>query len=210
MTDPSNPGEAPPGGVPPEESRRRVILGWLWVISRNVLGWVLILASFVTGPLIPGPGGIPLFLVGFALISFPGKRRLTARALRGLPVRFRTGPFVVVSLAVALALPAVVLEAGRRWLPWLEALWAGEPVVLAVVYLLGVAATWLAARSSPHVLNLALRALARARRSFRPWLRRQGVHLLPPRWRRRQANEPGKGPLNQTSEILKFSRRAKK
>ena len=44
-----------------------------------------ILLSFVAGPLVPGPGGIPLFLIGFTLISFPGKRRLTARVLRGTP-----------------------------------------------------------------------------------------------------------------------------
>jgi hypothetical protein len=52
----------------------------------------------VAGPLVPGPGGIPLFLIGFALISFPGKRRLTARVLRGKPVRFQRGPFVLIGL----------------------------------------------------------------------------------------------------------------
>jgi len=33
----------------------------------------------VMGPLVPGPGGLPLFLIGFGLITFPGKRRITAR-----------------------------------------------------------------------------------------------------------------------------------
>jgi hypothetical protein len=50
-------------------------------VLKNVLGWFLILLSFVLGP-VPGPGGIVVFLIGFALVWFPGKRRLTARVLR--------------------------------------------------------------------------------------------------------------------------------
>jgi hypothetical protein len=79
----------------------------LWLILKNVIGWVLILLSLVVGP-IPGPGGMVLFLVGFGMIWFPAKRHLVARLLR------RT---------------------------------------------------------------------TRVRRSVRPWLRRAGIHLLPPRGR---------------------------
>ena len=87
--------------APALSRRQKFLAGYTWLVLKNVIGWTLIVASFVAGPLVPGPGGIPLFLIGFALVSFPGKRRLTARVLRGRQVRFRHGPFVLVSLAVA-------------------------------------------------------------------------------------------------------------
>src|SRR3954462_3812560 len=59
---------------------------WVWFILKNLIGWLLIIAAFPLGAMIPGPGGIPLFLIGFGLITFPGKRHLTARVLRGVPV----------------------------------------------------------------------------------------------------------------------------
>ena len=74
-------------GLPRRSRGQRFLTSRYWLILKNVIGWVLILLSFAAGPLVPGPGGIPLFLIGFALISFPGKRRLTARVLRGKPVR---------------------------------------------------------------------------------------------------------------------------
>ena len=64
-------------------------------------------------PLVPGPGGIPLFLVGFALANIPGKRRITARVPRGRQVRLRHGPSGLTSLAVALVVPAVALGVPR-------------------------------------------------------------------------------------------------
>jgi hypothetical protein len=118
----------PPGQSHARPSRRqRFLAGYTWLVLKNVLGWVLILASFVAGPLVPGPGGIPLFLIGFALISFPGKRRLTARVLRGRPVRFARGPFVLVSLAVALVVPAVGIAVVRTRSPWLARPTARQP-----------------------------------------------------------------------------------
>src|SRR6476660_8147226 len=80
----------------PLSRRQRFLKSWFWFILKNILGWVLILAAFAAGPLVPGPGGIPLFLIGFALITFPGKRRLTARVLRGRPLRIPGGPFVLI------------------------------------------------------------------------------------------------------------------
>src|ERR1043166_9567068 len=56
---------------------------YAWFIVRNVIGWLLILLSLVLGVSIPGPGGLPIFLIGFALVTIPGKRKLTARVLRG-------------------------------------------------------------------------------------------------------------------------------
>lgn len=174
---------------------------------KNVLGWLLILASFVAGPLVPGPGGIPLFLIGFALVSFPGKRRLTARVLRGRPYRFPAVPFILASLVVAVAVPGLVLWIGRTHSRWLAAQYQRGPVAVLLLYLVGVAVVWVMARLTPHALNLLLRVIARGRRSVRPWLRRHRICLLPPRRRRRHPHESGAGPIRLKDEILKLSKR---
>jgi len=194
-------------GLPRRSRGQRFLTSRYWLILKNVIGWVLILLSFAAGPLVPGPGGIPLFLIGFALISFPGKRRLTARVLRGKPVRFRGGPFVLISLGVALSAAALALPLARSRSPWLATQTSKSPLALAVLYVITVAVIWLIARFTPHVLNLLLRLIAAARHKFRPWLRRHHIRLLPPRWRRRHPHEPGTGPLRLTDEILKFSRK---
>src|SRR5688500_9765523 len=51
--------------------RPSVLSSWLWFIGKNVIGWILILASFPLGTMLPGPGGIPVFLIGFGLVTFP-------------------------------------------------------------------------------------------------------------------------------------------
>ncbi|HZN69322.1 MAG TPA: hypothetical protein VFB66_28870 [Tepidisphaeraceae bacterium] len=190
----------------PPSRRQRFLAGYTWLILKNVLGWLLILCSFVAGPLVPGPGGIPLFLIGFALVSFPGKRRLTARVLRGRPLRVNRRPFALACVLVSLAVPALVLSVARPRSEWLGGLHAGNKPGLAAAFALGAALTWLAARSTPAALNLVLRIVARGRKKFRPWLRRHHISLLPPRWRRRHAHEPGTGPFRLKDEILKFSR----
>jgi hypothetical protein len=192
---------------PPRSRSQRFLASRYWWALRNVLGWLLILASFVAGPLVPGPGGIPLFLIGFALVSFPGKRRLTARVLRGRPVLFRSRPFALVSLWLALVLPAVALVVIRMQGRGRAELAARGPLAVLLLYLLGGAIVWCAVRVSPHALNVLLRLIARSRRTFRPWLRRHRIRLLPPRWRRRRAHESGRGPFRLTDEILKFHRR---
>jgi hypothetical protein len=190
---------------------QRFLASWYWLVLKNILGWILILAALVAGPLVPGPGGIPLFLLGFALISFPGKRRLTARVLRGKPVRFRHTPFILICTGLALALPALfvtVVPNRPRWLAQLraDAVARGYVAVLAL-YSIGVIVVWGLVRLTPHALNLLLRIIAKARRKFRPWLRRHRIRLLPPRWRRRRPHETGIGPLRLKDEILKFGRR---
>jgi hypothetical protein len=195
---------------PPSSTRgQRFLASWFWFILKNVLGSTLILLAFVAGPLVPGPGGIPLFLIGFALISFPGKRRLTARVLRGKPVRFNGGPFVLISLGIAVALAAVALAVARSRWRWVARQYASGPFRAAALYLIVVATIWLVARVTPNVLNILLRLSARIRRKIRPWLRRHHIHLLPPRWRRRLGHEPGIGPLRLPEEILKLRWRHK-
>src|SRR3954451_13184234 len=67
---------------------REFFSDYFWFIFKNVIGWLLILSSLPIGVALPGPGGIPLFLIGFALVTFPGKRQLTSRVMRGrgLPI----------------------------------------------------------------------------------------------------------------------------
>lgn len=181
--------------------------GYTWLVLKNVLGWLLILSSFVAGPLVPGPGGIPLFLIGFALVSFPGKRRLTARVLRGRPVRFPPRPFLLASVAVSLTVPALFLIIARPRSQWLGRLYGMSTLAPAALFAVLAAITWVGSRSVPPALNLLLRVIARGRRKFRPWLRHHHIRLLPPRWRRRHAHEPGSGAFRLKDEILKFSRR---
>jgi hypothetical protein len=190
------------------ESRwQRFLATRYWLVLRNIIGWLLILAAFVAGPLVPGPGGIPLFLIGFALISFPGKRRLTARVLRGRPMRFRSGPFILISLGLALGLAAVVLPLARTRLRWASRMYERGPLAALALYLIVVSIIWTLARLTPGALNLLLRLIARARRRFRPWLRHRRIRLLPPRWRVRAGHERGSGPLRLKEEILKFGKK---
>ena len=195
---------------PPSRSRARFVAEYTWLISKNVIGWVLILASFVAGPLVPGPGGIPLFLIGFALISFPGKRRLIARVLRGRPVRLRTRPFLLVSMAIALVMPALALMIARTRSRWLAEQYAHGALAVSLLYLTGAIFTSVLVWLSPRALNLLLRIVARARRKFRPWLRHHHIHLLPPRRRRRHPDEPGIGPMWRKDRILEFSKRRRR
>jgi hypothetical protein len=187
--------------------RQRFFASLYWLILKNVIGWALIVAAFVAGPLVPGPAGLPLFLIGFALVSFPGKRRLTARALRGRPVKFPHARFVVISLGLATLLSAALLATfGTR--QRLAHYHAAGFLSVAALYLLGVAFFWLLVRLVPRLLNLSLWLIARLRRRIRPWLRRHGIRLLPPRWRRRHPHEPGKGAMRISDEILQFVRRS--
>ncbi len=187
---------------------QRFLDGPAWLILKNVIGWLLILLAFVVGPLIPGPGGIPLFLLGFALINFPGKRRLTARVLRGKPITSSTRTSRLFCAAVALVLPAIIVlfPPVRHWGPI-----AGDPVLIFSFYALGVTVTWLALRLICPGLNFLLGMVAKSRRRIRPWLRHHHIRLLPPRRRRRHPHEPGDGPLDLgDGEILRYTKGAKK
>jgi hypothetical protein len=190
---------------------QRFLKSRYWLVLKNVIGWVLILLSFVVGPLVPGPGGIPLFLIGFAMISFPGKRRLTARVLRGRPVKFRPVRFALICTLVATTGSALILIAARDRPKWLAEYRASAfergPFAIAALYLIDTGIIWMIARSTPHVTNFMLRLVSRGRRKFRPWLRHHGIHLLPPRWRERRAHDPGTGPFRLKEEILKFARK---
>lgn len=179
---------------------------YLWVALKNVLGWVLILLALTAGPLVPGPGGIPLFLIGFTLISFPGKRKISARVLRGRPLqlRSRTLQLVIVGLSVAVAAITLgLLEGPRELLP--PAMREGRGLIISYVFL--VVLNGLMLVGAVLVLNLLLRLMPAIRRRIRPWLRRHHVRLLPPRYRRRRAHEHGAGPIRLKGEIMTYIRK---
>ena len=139
-----------------------VVSRWGWFIAKNVLGWVLILAAFVLGPLVPGPGGIPLFLIGFAMITFPGKRRLTARVLRGRPLDARTAGYRRGAAIAALVLPAAALV-------YLAVGWhlfrrpsVRTSLLVGAVYVGGAIVTWFVSLYAVGLFNWVLRLAPRS------------------------------------------------
>ena len=203
---------------PPRMSRRGGTgssPAYFWLILKNVLGWALILASFVAGPLVPGPGGIPLFLIGFALVSFPGKRRLTARVLRGKPFRMPRRTYAFATLGLSMGMTALVwLFPAWGWPRWLArgraAPLRGGPYAGVVACSVTAVGIWMLLQVAPHAMNLALGVVARARHRFRPWLRRHRIRLLPPRWRPRLPHERGHEAFRLKDEILAFTKRRRK
>jgi hypothetical protein len=165
--------------------------GYFWLVLKNVVGWAAILASPILGVVLPGPGGIPLFVIGFALVTFPGKRQLTTRVFRGkrLPIEspLFTGLITLVS---------VLVTGGLMWAVGHYYQWIVERVPLAdyglddVAWLVGFAA--LAAPVTMGVLWVGLKLLnyvlirwvPPTRRFLRRTLRKWGVELLPTRRRR--------------------------
>lgn len=190
--------------------RERFFAGRLWFALKNLIGWTLILLSLVVGPLVPGPGGIPLFLIGFALVTFPGKRKLTARVLRGRRIRLERQATLLTIAAVSLIVPALVLwllPARPHWLQtWIE---QGLPAT-AAIYIASVGTLGMVSCGAILLVNLLLRAMPPIRRHVRPWLRRHRLRLLPPRRRRRHPHEPGIGPFRLKDEILSILKRPRR
>ena len=150
---------------------RRLVADYFWFVLKNVLGWILILMAWPVGLLVPGPGGIPIFLIGFALVTFPGKRSLTARVLHGTPVDLRQRRYAWVTLVAAAALPAAVFWFGQikhyGWGDWLtDHHWA-----LLEIYAGAFAISWVLAKLALRGLNVLLRYVPAVRRRVRPWLR---------------------------------------
>jgi hypothetical protein len=167
-------------------SKPSAVATWAWFLLKNLIGWVLIIGAIPLGALIPGPGGIPLFLIGFGLITFPGKRRLTARVLRGRPISRDSKPFQYAVAILAAVLPAAVFA----YLIHLD--WIALPItrniglLVAAAYVLTAAILWWLGLHSYGIINAFLAWVPRMRRKIRPWLRRIGIDLLPPRRKRRK------------------------
>ena len=212
-TPPEPDGRPPAAAVPqvldhrPPSRRPTLFATWAWFIGKNVIGWLLILTAMVMGPLVPGPGGLPLFIIGFGLIAFPGKRRITARVLSGVPVRpesraYRRGVYIT-----AVLLPAVVLVylAYERLLPFRDSTKATW--VYGGVYVVTASLLWAFGGRSVRLVNWLLRFVPRIRRKIRPWLRRRGIDLLPPRRRRRRIDPDGAITRDPDPEILAIDER---
>jgi glycosyltransferase 2 family protein len=184
---------------------RSYLTGYFWWIAKNVIGWALILAAWPVGILVPGPGGLPLFLIGFAMVAFPGKRRLTSRFMRGKPFDLEARVFTILVTVIS-----IMVTVGVTWvLVWYYQRLIGEHdddytafvgvAVLALV--ITYAVMWLLLRG----VNLFIRTVPMGRRMIRPWLRRKGVRLLPTR-RKRVHSEDGT-VIVESREILEFDQR---
>ena len=187
--------------------RPSVFANWFWFILKNVIGWILILTAMVMGPLVPGPGGLPVFFIGFGLITFPGKRRITARVLSGAPIDPQSRAYQRGVALIGVLLPAAVLIylAYERLLPYRDR--PKAPWVYGAIYVVTALSLWAWGGRSGRMVNWILRLVPRIRRKIRPWLRRRGIDLLPPR-RRRRPVAPG-GPITRDpdEEILAIHER---
>lgn len=183
-----------------------------WFIAKNVIGWLLMLASPVIGIAIPGPGGIPIFLLGFALATIPGKRRMTSHVMRGRPVRVNQTTFVsIASTLSVLASVAIIWYFSARFHQVVEKLNltgnATGRVISIVVALCVLAAvvSVVAVKLGTWGMNVLFRTLPKARRFIRPYLKRWGIALLPPR-RKLIAHD---GTHVNENEILEFSEKSR-
>jgi uncharacterized membrane protein YbhN (UPF0104 family) len=167
----------------------RFFAGYGWLILKNLVGWTFIFASPLLGFTLPGPGGIPLFLIGFALVTFPGKRKLTARVLRGRKMDLEGPVFDVLEIVISLLLPLIVL-----W-PLAISYWPKQKLSLTTAWYIAVcicavATTWIITRWALRGINLLIAWMPLVRRKVRPWLRRHGINLLPPRYLKRRGPRP--------------------
>jgi hypothetical protein len=184
----------------------RLFADYFWFVLKNVVGWTLILLAWPVGLLVPGPGGLPIFLIGFALVTFPGKRSLTARVLKGVPLDLRHRRFTWLTLVAAMSLPVIVFwlfslkrHPSTAWLA--EHNWQS-----AAAYVAAAVASWFLAKGGLLLLNWVIRKIPVVRRKIRPWLRRNGFDLLPPRRRKRLGHYPGEKP-KPDEEILEIHER---
>jgi glycosyltransferase 2 family protein len=174
---------------------------YFWIIIKNIIGWLLILTAIPIGGLFPGPLGMPIFLIGFALITFPGKRRLTSRLLRGIPYNLYTPRERIIRLAIALVLPPpVIWFVSHRKYSLMHPMRIGLSTSI-ILYILGFAGMWIVVLWLGRLMNLFIRLLPRVRRSIRPWLKRHGVNLLPPRQKRRNLKLAQPGGEDEILEI---------
>ena len=191
---------------------QRFFAGYFLLILKNVIGWLMILLAVPIGVTLPGPGGLPVFLIGFALVTFPGKRKLTSRVMRGRPLRLEAGIFTTLTTVASLIVVAGLLWfVGDRYpalierfnidpqqTPGLVAAVAGICVIAAVI-------TWGVMWLLLRFVNVLIGMIPRLRRFVRPIMRRWGITLLPPP--RRRVGLGGEATLRANTEIIEFSTR---
>src|SRR3954469_9373410 len=143
---------------------RRFIAEYFWFVFKNVIGWIFILGALPVGIAVPGPGGIPLFLIGFALVTFPGKRKLTARVLRGRQMDLQQKRFDIIEIAIAVVFSTVLFWPFEiRYVKQLNlhSLTTAFHITMALVVL---SIMWVLTRFALRGLNLLIRVMPRMRR----------------------------------------------
>jgi hypothetical protein len=202
-----NTGEAAVGML------RRFFASYFWLILKNVVGWMLILLAFPVGIALPGPGGLPMFLIGFAMVAFPGKRKLTSHFLRGRPLRIEASIFTSLTTLVSLGVIAILLWIVGEQYQKLIAYFNLDPrestpgFVLAVAGVCVIAAvvTFVMMRLGLLFVNKLIRIIPKIRRLIRPYLRKWGIVLLPPPPKRTAMIGEGLVVRREGLEILDFS-----
>ncbi len=174
---------------------------YFWVILKNVIGWLLILLALAVAPWFPGPLGTVLFFLGFALVSIPGKRAFTSRMLRGIPLDTRKKRVRLTSAIVALGLPPLILWLfARHESSMLHPSKLGTGGTITI-YTLAIALSWIGIIGLLALTNLFVHLLPRVRRRIRPWLKRKGINLLPPRHKARRRTMSPQEPSESILEI---------
>lgn len=167
---------------------RTFFAGYFWLILKNVLGWLLVLLALPVGLSVPGPAGLPLFLVGFALVFFPGKRRITSHILRGRPLRMEASIFTTLTtIASLIVISALLWIAGSKSRELMlhfhldpETSTSGFIAAVAGVCVLAAVVTWAMMWLALRFVNELIRFVPRMRRVMRRLMRRMGIRLLPP------------------------------
>jgi hypothetical protein len=157
---------------------------YFWWLLKNIVGWALIIAS-PAATFLPIPAAtLIFFLIGFGLITFPGKRRLTARFLVGkpLPLSHRLASWIAGFLAVIVPALLFWYVAGKQLIKTTIVPRLSVVISASIAgYLVVGIVTWFLSWTALKITNRLLRLIPIIRRRVRPWLRRHGVNVLPPR-----------------------------
>lgn len=191
-----------------------VFSGYFWLIFKNVIGWMLVVLSIPVGITAPGPFGFPIFLIGFGLITFPGKRRLTSRVMRGrgLPIEMQVFTFFTAFFAIAATCIVMWLLSDYfyalldRWDHRLDPRrreWNYSALGVALIFtgLVALGVTWLVMRLALQVVNYILKGMPTIRRKIRPWLQKKGLKILPSRRRKSVDAESVQDPEGEIVEL---------
>ncbi len=184
------PGKADSNDATEAFDLRKVVTAYFWFILKNVVGWLCILGSPILGILLPGPGGIPLFLIGFALVTLPGKRRLTTRFMRGGKLPIDSSLFTGLITFFSVAVTGTLMILAWQHFEWLEAKvplqqWGmGDVAQVIAISVLALPVTMIVTWLGLKVLNVILGWIPGIRRIARPAMRKWGIRLLPTRRKR--------------------------
>src|SRR6266571_2929512 len=104
-------------------------------------------------------------IIGFAIITFPGKRHLTARVIRGTPVKRTSASFRSTIAAIAIILPALILIY-LRFVAIKEVFTVMDRrrLVQMLLYICSVATLWIFGLRSDRAINWVFRRAPRIRR----------------------------------------------